>query len=60
MEFKPNDKAEVRLPAGWRAGRVKRVIPNYTLSGGTVYEIKGKIGGEDFVTISGPQSIRRL
>jgi len=54
MQYKPTDQVEIRLPAGWRAGQVKRVILNYTKSGGTVYEIAGK----GFVSITSAATLR--
>lgn len=55
MEYQPTQKVEIRLPAGWRAGLIKRIIPNYTKSGGTVYEVTGK----GFVSITSAATLRR-
>jgi hypothetical protein len=47
-------QVEIKLPAGWRAGQVKREILNYTKSGGTVYEITGR----GFVSITSAATLR--
>jgi hypothetical protein len=56
MEYTLGQKVEIRLPAGWRAGKVARVIPKYTKSGDTVYEISGP----GLVSITGASTLRPI
>ena len=54
MVYAVGDEVDVHLPGGWKTGRVKSIRENYTLSGGTAYEISGA----GFVSIANSRSLR--
>ena len=57
LTFKLNDSVEVLLPAGWRSGKIFKILKGYyMLTGTTGYEVHGKV----FVTITSARSLKKI